>query len=59
MTPRAQKIEKLIRDYLRQEGMSVDRDRHSGEVSIRGRLRRVSLTNLACLVDDELAGAAS
>jgi hypothetical protein len=58
MTPRAQKIEKLIRDYLRREGMVVDHDGFSGEVSIRKYVttsRDVSLTKLACLVDDELA----
>ena len=58
MTPRAQKIERLISDYLRGERMTVDRDDFSGEVSIREyvtTVRKVSLTKLACLVDDELA----
>jgi hypothetical protein len=62
MTPRAQKIEKVIRDYLRQEGMPVDRDGFSGEVSIREyvtSVRKVSLTKLACLVDEELADRAA
>jgi hypothetical protein len=58
MTPRAQKIEKLISNYLRHERMTVDRDGFSGEVSIREyvtTVRKVSLTKLACLIDDELA----
>jgi hypothetical protein len=57
MTRRAQMIERLIRDYLQRDGgMIVDRDNFSGEVAVRPlcTTRKVSLTNLACLIDLEL-----